>query len=126
LSWRAVRASGPGGQNVNKVSTKVELSFCLRDSADLGEAVKTRLRRMGARYLNADGQLVVAVQTARTQRQNLQLACEALVALVRQALVVPKSRRKTKPTRASVAAKAREKVHQSRKKQARARVHDDS
>jgi ribosome-associated protein len=126
LNWRAVRASGPGGQNVNKVATKVELCFELDDSVDLSDTVKTRLRRIGARYLNADGQLVITVQTARSQRQNLDLACEALIALVRQALVVPKTRRKTKPTRASKAARAREKVHQSKKKQGRNRVTDDS
>jgi len=62
LSWKAVRASGPGGQNVNKVATKVELYFNLDESTGLSEATKTRLRRLAARNLNASGQLVITIQ----------------------------------------------------------------
>jgi ribosome-associated protein len=125
LSWKAVRASGPGGQNVNKVATKVELSFSLDESTDLTEATKTRLRRLAARYLNASNQLVITSQSSRAQHQNLSLALEALSDLIRLALVVPKKRRKTKPTRASKAARVRNKLHQAKKKQTRARVAND-
>jgi ribosome-associated protein len=126
LSWKAVRASGPGGQNVNKVSTKVELCFDLEASADLNDATKQRVRRHCARNLNARGQLVISSQAARTQRQNLSLALSELVDVIRRALVTPKPRRKTQPTRASKAARVRDKRHQSTKKRARAHVADES
>jgi ribosome-associated protein len=126
LSWKAVRASGPGGQNVNKVATKVELCFNLAESTDLNESTKTRLRRLAARYIDANDQLLISSQTTRAQRQNLSLALDALAALIRLALVVPKKRRKTKPTRASKAARVRNKLHQAKKKQTRSRVVDDA
>jgi len=126
LSWKAVRASGPGGQNVNKVATKVELCFNLAESTDLNEPAKARLRRLAARYLDANGQLLITSQTTRAQRQNLALALETLADLIRRALVVPKQRRKTKPTRASKAARVRNKLHQAKKKQTRSRVVDES
>ncbi len=126
LSWKAVRASGPGGQNVNKVATKVELCFNLAESTDLNESTKARLRRLAARYLDANDQLLITSQTTRAQRQNLALALETLADLIRRALVVPKQRRKTKPTRASKAARVRNKLHQAKKKQTRTRVVDDA
>lgn len=126
LSWRAVRASGPGGQNVNKVATKVELCFDLETSADLDDATKLRLRRLCARNLNSKGELVITSQAARTQRQNLWLALSELAASIRQALVTPKRRRKTQPTRASKAARIRDKRLHSKKKQARTHVANES
>ena len=125
LSWKAVRASGPGGQNVNKVATKVELCFDLAECAALTEPAKSRLRRLAAKHLNSEGQLVIACQTARTQRQNLGLAVDALAALVRRSLVAPKQRRKTKPSRAAKAARVADKLHQAKKKQARRRVTEE-
>jgi ribosome-associated protein len=126
LSWKAVRASGPGGQNVNKVATKVELYFDLDESPDLNDSTKMRLRRLCARFLNARGQLVVTSQAARTQHQNLSLALSELADLVRRALVAPKRRRKTHPTRAAKAARMNAKRRQSQRKQARSRVADES
>ena len=126
LSWKAVRASGPGGQNVNKVASKVELCFNLAESADLNESTKTRLRHLAARYLDANDQLLITSQTTRAQRQNLSLALETLADLIRRALVVPNKRRKTQPTRASKAARVRNKLHQAKKKQTRTRVVDDA
>jgi ribosome-associated protein len=125
LSWKAVRASGPGGQNVNKVATKVELCFDLDGCTALADPVKARLRRLAARHLDADKQLVVTCQTARTQRQNLGLAVDALAVLVRRALVAPKKRRKTKPSRAAKAARVADKLHQAKKKQSRRRVTEE-
>ena len=122
LSWKAVRASGPGGQNVNKVATKVELCFDVEACSALTESAKSRLLTMAAKNFNADGHLVVTCQTARTQRQNLGLAMDALAALIRRALVAPKKRRKTKPSRAAKAARFADKLHQAKKKQSRLRV----
>jgi len=122
LSVRAVRASGPGGQNVNRVSTKVELSFDLPGSSVLEPSVKTRLRRLASSRLNAEGALVITSQATRSQAQNLADAREKLAALVRAALVVPKRRRATKPTKASKERRLEQKRRQSDKKRGRARA----
>ena len=119
LAFRAVRSSGPGGQNVNKVATKVELRFNLQDCTVLSEATKARLRQMAARHIELDGQLVIACQVSRTQRQNLEQACAVLVQFIKRALVTPRKRKKTKPTAASKRARLDEKRRVSDKKQAR-------
>ena len=119
LSMRATRASGPGGQNVNRVATKGELSFDLRGSTALDEPTKARLRRLAKNRLDAAGNLVITSQVTRSQAQNLDDAREKLAALVRAALVVPKRRRATRPTRASKERRLDSKRRQSQKKQAR-------
>ena len=101
LAWSAVRASGPGGQNVNKVSSKVLLRFDLAGTKSLDQVTKARLARQAASRLDADGALVVASQLTRDQRKNLEDAREKLRELVLAALVRPKKRRATKPSRAS-------------------------
>ena len=101
LVWTAVRSSGPGGQNVNRVSTKVELRFDFETCAVLSGPVKARLGRIAAGRLDAEGRIVITSQATRFQAQNLEDAREKLAGLIRAALVAPKRRRPTRPTRGS-------------------------
>lgn len=119
LSWTAVRASGPGGQNVNKVASKVELRFDFEHSRVLGEAVKARLRKLAAQRLDANGNILITSQATRNQPQNLADARRRLAELVRRALVVPKRRVRTKPSRAAREARLAEKRRHAEKKQTR-------
>ncbi|MBK8011500.1 MAG: aminoacyl-tRNA hydrolase [Deltaproteobacteria bacterium] len=119
LSWEAVRSSGPGGQNVNKVSTKVILRFDLEGTSALREDVKVRLRISSAHRIDAEGFLVLSNQKTRSLAMNLALAREQLVELIQSALVRPRQRYATRPTRAAKARRLNEKRRQGDKKRGR-------
>lgn len=111
LSETFIRASGPGGQNVNKVASAAQLRFDLRGSPSLPEPVKARLARLAGNRLTEDGVIVITARRFRSQERNRNDARERLVALIRRAAEAPKPRRKTRPSVAQreerLAAKAR-------------------
>jgi len=119
LSFRAVRASGPGGQNVNKVSSKVELRVDLRLVVGLDEGARARLRASCANSLDAQGLLVVVSQITRDQRRNLDDARDKVRVLVERAMVRPRPRRATRPTRGSVERRLTEKKRRAQIKSSR-------
>lgn len=121
LSWAFVRSSGPGGQNVNKVATAVQLRFDLAGSAALGADVKARLKGLGGRRVTTDGALLIVARAHRTQEQNRREAGERLAELIRRALVPPKPRRPTAPTRGARERRLEGKARAQRAKRLRAR-----
>ena len=101
LEWKFIRSSGPGGQNVNKVASAVQLRFLLPQNTSLPAAVRSRLQRLAGQRLIDDGTILLSAGNERSQEQNRRAALERLADLVRAALIEPKIRKKTRPTRAS-------------------------
>ncbi len=119
MRMQAVRASGPGGQNVNKVSSKVELRVDLAGITGLDGGARERLRALAGRALDAEGCLLVTSQATRDQRANLDDAREKVRALVARALERPRPRRKTRPTRGSVERRIEDKKRRGKTKATR-------
>ncbi len=124
LSESFIAASGPGGQNVNKVATAVQLRFDLARCATLPEGVKTRLATLAGRRLGQDGVITITANQFRTQSRNREDARTRLLELIREAAVAPIFRRPTRPTKASKTRRLDAKSHRAKTKKSRTDIDD--
>ena len=125
LSARFTRAQGPGGQNVNKVATRVELRFALAASQALPDEVRERLTRLAGSRLTSEGDLLITGQRHRSQAQNLDDCRERLAELIRRATVRPRPRKPTRRSRGSIERRLRAKTERGQTKRMRGRVRRD-
>ncbi len=123
-----VRSSGPGGQNVNKVSTAAMLRFNVMQSDALSEDIRDRLRRIAGRKITEEGILIIKANRYRSQDKNRKDAIARLVALIRQATVKPKPRRKTRPSRTAKERRlsAKKKRSETKRRRREVKIHEDS
>ena len=125
LEWKFIRSSGPGGQNVNKVASAAQLRFLLPQNTSLPVNARNRLRRLAGQKLIDDGSILFKSSASRSQDQNRRAALERLEAMIRAALVEPKIRKKTRPTKGSKERRIESKKRRGATKQQRGgRSHD--
>ncbi|MGE5565707.1 MAG: alternative ribosome rescue aminoacyl-tRNA hydrolase ArfB [Parcubacteria group bacterium] len=125
IDIKAARASGPGGQHVNKTSTAIELRFDVAHSPSLAEDVKARLAKIAGSRMTQEGELLIFAQTHRSQEMNRQDAIGRLVALIQKAAEAPKPRKRTRPTKASRERRLAAKTRRSSVKAMRGRPEPD-
>jgi ribosome-associated protein len=119
FEWKFIRSSGPGGQNVNKVASAVQLRFLLPRNSSLPVAARNRLRRLAGQKLIDDGSILISARSERSQEQNRRDALERLAELIRAALIEPKIRKKTRPTLGSKERRIESKKRRGATKQGR-------
>ncbi len=125
LTWQATQAGGPGGQHVNKVATKVDLRFDLKNTTALSDTVKARVRALAPSRIDGQGRIIMISGGSRSQQANLQDARGKLRALILSALKTPKRRKKTKPSRGAKRRRLEAKKRTAKKKAMRGRVRYD-